>query len=149
MALSKILLGLLIGTSLGICEDEKAKDKIFISQSNEIKTIHIGQIGTTKYTVIRWKRKLDIKNSKGKGVTEKSNYGDSASTYCYKKETDISDIEKQILIEAFKNGKPVTFSYSCGELAEEDKRKVFLGFAETNCQCLDFTFEWGGNSWRY
>ncbi|GEM_PF-5899881 len=124
-------------------EDAKIKEKVFLSKYNTIQTLHMESIGTVKYAVFRFKRKLDSKLSKGKGAGEMSNFGDSASTYCYKKESDMSDFEKTLLPEWFKGEKELDLTYTCGEIGEEEKRKNFPGFAETNCQCLDFTFDVG------
>ena len=121
-------------------EDAKIREKVYLSESNQIIGIHSAALGSTKYVAIRLQKKLDSKMSKGKGAFEKANFGDSASTYCYKKETDMSEFEKSLISEWLRNNKTINVSYTCGEIIEEDKRKLFPGFAETNCQCLDFTF---------
>ncbi|HKP94890.1 MAG TPA: hypothetical protein VJ385_03950 [Fibrobacteria bacterium] len=122
-------------------EDEKVKDKSFINKGNEITKLGTSTNGTSKYVVLGFKNKLDSKNSKGKSTDEKSNYGDSSSTYCYKKESDLGDTERQLLVEWFKNNGPLNLVYTCGDPMEEEKRKTFAGFAETNCQCLEFIFK--------
>ncbi len=132
-------MSIIIGSSFG--EDLKVKEKVFLSQFNQIQSVHLELIGTVRYSVFRFKRKLDSKFSKGKGTGEASNFGDSASTYCYKRELDMSEFEKQLLPDWIRNEKLIDFTYSCGDVSEDEKRKSFLGFAETNCQCLDFTFE--------
>ena len=121
--------------------DVKLTDKVFLSAGNTITAIQVSTSGADKYLVFRFKNRLDGRLSKGKGYFEKSTYGDSASTYCYKRLADVSDFEKNLLAEWAKAAKPVSVQYSCGEMTEDDKRKTFPGFAETNCQCLDFTFE--------
>ena len=121
-------------------DDVKIREKVFLSEGNQIIGIHSATLGTTKYVAFRFQKKLDSKMSKGKGVFEKANFGDSASTYCYKREMDMSEFEKGLVGEWIRNNKTINVSYSCGEIVEEDKRKLFPGFAETNCQCLDFTF---------
>ena len=131
----------LVCTFAVFAEDEKIKDKVFMSRNNQIQTIQTSTLSNTKYLVLRLKKKLDGKNSKGKSYDERSNYGDSASTYCYKKETDLSEMEKTMIVEWFNSNGPLNLQYTCGEMLDEDKRKNFIGFAETNCQCLDITFE--------
>ncbi|MEO6095960.1 MAG: hypothetical protein ABIW76_09820 [Fibrobacteria bacterium] len=49
-------------------------------------------------------------------------------------------MEKPMLIEWIKGDAPVNLVYTCGEAMEEERRKSFPGFAETNCQCLEFSF---------
>ena len=132
---------ILILAAFSFSEDEKLKDKIFVSRNNQIQTLQSSTLSNTKYLVLRLKKKLDGKNSRGKGYDEKSNYGDSASTYCYKKESDLSELEKTMISEWFTSNGSISIQYTCGELQDEEKRKTFLGFAETNCQCLDITFE--------
>lgn len=124
-----------------LAEDEKLKEKIFLSQGNQIVSIHLATLGSTKYVALRFQRKLDSKLSKGKGAWEKTNFGDSSSTYCYKRELDMSEFEKTLVSDWVDNNKTVNFTYTCAELADDERRKSFLGFAETNCQCLEFTFD--------
>ena len=96
MKINAILICLVSILTLGFPEDLKVKDKIFISRANSIQSLYFGVNGTAKYAVFRFKKKLDSKLSKGKATDEIANYGDSASTYCYKKESEISGFEKEI-----------------------------------------------------
>ncbi|MDB5103164.1 MAG: hypothetical protein JWP91_853 [Fibrobacteres bacterium] len=132
---------ILLFAASSFSEDEKLKDKIYLSRNNQIQTLQSSTLSNTKYLVFRLKKKLDGKNSRGKGYDEKSNYGDSASTYCYKKESDLAELEKTMISEWFTSNGSISIQYTCGDLQDEEKRKSFLGFAETNCQCLDITFE--------
>lgn len=132
-------------------EDEKVKDKVYLSKANQIARLGTPSVGGTRFIVLSLKNRLDGKNSKGRAPEESSNFGDSASTYCYAREADLSDMERELLVAWFQNGGSFNLLYTCGEALEEEKRKSFPGIAETNCQCLGFSFKAPASSrgmWR-
>ena len=147
-----LILGMVLASgSHSAAEDEKIREKVYLSKENQIIRIGTPMIGNVRYLVVNFKNRLDGRNSKGRAPEEKSNFGDSASTYCYRKESELSGMEQSLLVEWFKSGGTLNVVYSCGEALEEEKRKGFPGFAETNCQCLDFIFKHGNASrgmWR-
>ncbi|MEO6095961.1 MAG: hypothetical protein ABIW76_09825 [Fibrobacteria bacterium] len=73
MNIRTLLSMLCLASTVGAwADDEKMKDKMFLSKDNQIERIHSATVGNTRYVVFNFRKRLAAPNSKGRGIAEKS-----------------------------------------------------------------------------